>query len=257
MTTPPALDWAAIRRRYEETDAAVADICTEAGIERSALTTAARKGLWRRQKPRPFPPLRIPTGSAVPSPAGPVLPRPAAPPRAGGSVSSAKSPKARAKPSSGSAKPKARTVKDTKTSPSRTAKTTTPRTKAPPRARPLATPSASGGRAQIAAPPRTAADRRHLLDRLVAAISRKLEQLEHRMALDLDDAATATDHDRESRAIGALIDNLGKITEMETGLARTASGKSDPTDIAGDADRWRRELAGRLAKIVGAAPSAA
>ena len=76
------------------------------------------------------------------------------------------------------------------------------------------------------------------------------------MALDLDDAATATDHDRESRAIGALIDNLGKITEMETGLART-SGKSDPTDIAGDADRWRRELAGRLAKIVGAAPGAA
>ena len=110
--------------------------------------------------------------------------------------------------------------------------------------------------ARLTTNPRTADDRRHLLDRLVAAISRKLEQLEHRMALDLDDAATATDHDRESRAIGALIDNLGKITEMETGLART-SGKSDATDIAGDADRWRRELAGRLAKIVGPAPGVA
>ena len=70
MISPPALDWAAIRRRYEETDAAVADICTEAGIARAALTTAARKGGWRRQKPRPFPPLRIPTGSAASSPGG-------------------------------------------------------------------------------------------------------------------------------------------------------------------------------------------
>ena len=255
MTSPPASDWAAIRRRYEETDAAVADICADAGIAREALTTAARKGGWRRQKPRPFPPLRIPTGSAASSPADPDLPRPAAPLRAGDRVSTAKSAKARTKPGDGVAKPGARPVKTKPTSPSRSAKTNSRRVEAPPAA-PGAVRSASRKTSSIPSLPRTPADRRHLLDRLVAAISRKLEQLEHRMALDLDDAATATDHDRESRAIGALIDNLGKITEMETGLART-SGKSDPTDLAGDADRWRRELAGRLAKIVGAAPGAA
>ena len=81
------------------------------------------------------------------------------------------------------------------------------------------------------------------------------------MAKDLADlasseAATATDHERETRAIGALIDNLGKVTEMETGLDRSAArGKSSAAaaDIAGEADRYRRELAERLAKIVGAA----
>ena len=249
MSTSAAPDWAGIRRRYEETDAAVADICTEAGIERAALTAAVRKGGWRRQKPRPFPPLRIPIGSAASSPAGPVLPRPAGPPRAGDRARTTAP--AKAKPTRVSSTSTAHTAPSTK--PPTAKKSAAKRTASKP-----SRPAATGAPTPRPAPPKllTPADRRHLLDRLVAAISRKLEQLEHRMALDLDDAATATDHDRESRAIGALIDNLGKITEMETGLART-SGKSDPTDIAGDADRWRRELAGRLAKIVGAAPGAA
>ena len=251
MSTLPAPDWAAIRRRYEETDDAVADICVDAGIERSGLTNAARKGLWRRQKPRPFPPLRIPTGSAVPSPAGPVLPRPAAPLRAGDRARSTAPPKP--KPTRASAKSTARATKPVKSAPTKTVAAKSAR----PKPSHAAATAARAPSTRASPPtPRTADDRRHLLDRLVAAISRKLEQLEHRMALDLDDAATATDHDRESRAIGALIDNLGKITEMETGLART-SGKSDATDIAGDADRWRRELAGRLAKIVGPAPGVA
>ena len=74
-------------------------------------------------------------------------------------------------------------------------------------------------------------------------------------SLERGDAATSTDHERETRAIGALIDNLGKVTEMESGLTRSAAaGKSSATsDIAGEADRYRRELAERLAKIVGAA----
>lgn len=251
MTSPPALDWADIRRRYEETDAAVADICTDAGIERAALTTAARKGGWRRQKSRPFPPLRTPTGSAAPSPAGPVLPRPAAPPRAGDRAHTTAPAKTKAVRA-----PMTSTTRATKLAKAATTKKPTAKRTASKPTRTLPSPARAPSTRASPPTPLTPADRRHLLDRLVAAISRKLEQLEHRMALDLDDAATATDHDRESRAIGALIDNLGKITEMETGLART-SGKSDPTDIAGDADRWRRELAGRLAKIVGAAPGAA
>ena len=103
----------------------------------------------------------------------------------------------------------------------------------------------------------TPAARRRLLERLVAAISMKLEQLERRMSIDLanDEETTATDHERETRAIGALIDNLEKIRELETALA-PAPGKSGPavtTDLADEADRCRRELADRLSRLVEAA----
>lgn len=124
-----------------------------------------------------------------------------------------------------------------------------------------ATPSGSG-RAAARRLPATPAARRRLLDRLVAAISLKLSQLERRMSTDLDasDDTTATDHERETRAIGALIDNLEKITEMEAGLGKS-SGKRGaaavaPTDLADEADRCRRELADRLSRIVaGAGPN--
>jgi hypothetical protein len=104
----------------------------------------------------------------------------------------------------------------------------------------------------------TTASRRRLLDRLVAAIDMKLEQLERRMTSDLavGEDATAIDHEREARAIGALIDNLEKITEIETGIGN-ASAKSgsatSATDLADEADRCRRELAERLHRIVEAA----
>jgi len=104
--------------------------------------------------------------------------------------------------------------------------------------------------------------RRGLLDRLVAAISMKLEQLERRMTNDLaaGEDSTATDHEREARAIGALIDNLDKITEIETGIG-TPTGKSGATlpatDLADEAERCRRELAERLQRIVEAAEKGA
>lgn len=70
-------------------------------------------------------------------------------------------------------------------------------------------------------------------------------------------AHSSTDHERETRAIGALIDNLGKITEMESGYPRRP-GKAPVADAAvidlgHEADRYRRELAERLQKIVEAA----
>lgn len=111
--------------------------------------------------------------------------------------------------------------------------------------------------------PPTPAARRRLLDRLVAAISLKLSQLERRMSNDLDAShdTTATDHERETRAIGALIDNLEKITEMEAGLGKSAGKRGasavPATDLADEADRCCRELAHRLSRIVsGAGPNA-
>ena len=80
------------------------------------------------------------------------------------------------------------------------------------------------------------------------------------MANDLDapeasSTPTATDHERETRAIGALIDNLGKLTEIETGIESRTRGKAQSTaaELADEADRCRRELAERLARLVEAA----
>lgn len=199
MPHPEPPDWAAIRRRYEETDASIGDIAAGAGITRADLDRARKR--WRRRKPRgKAPPRKAPAARSDRTPSGASA---AAPER----LSSGPPPKKAA----------------------RRVGTSTP------------------------------AGRRRLLDRLVALISLKLEQLERRMECDLDrpdasDPASATDHERETRAIGALIDNLGKVTEMETGLARTATGgKSAAADLAGEADHYRRELAERLRKIVDAA----
>lgn len=207
MTDTNAPDWAAIRRRYEETQDRIQDICAEAGLDRSRFETRRRKEKWRRRNPRPFPPSR----SAARKPAAEV-------PAAGDGLLLTGS--------SGATD---------------------------------ASPSVPGT-ARIA--PRlfaTRASRRRLLDRLVAAIDMKLEQLERRMTNDLaaGEDATATDHEREARAIGALIDNLEKITEIETGLGN-ATGKSGSSanatsDLADEADRCRRELAERLHRIIEAA----
>ena len=69
---------------------------------------------------------------------------------------------------------------------------------------------------------------------------------------------TATDHERETRAIGALIDNLEKIMELESDLSspkakRGAAASGAAADLADEAERCRRELADRLTRIVEAA----
>lgn len=238
-------DWAAIRRRYEETDAATADIAADGGIAKADLLKIAKREKWRRQKPRGFPPGKKPparppstsTDVVIPEQAGTHAPSPDRGVEDADAVRLVKSALTNASP------PEKTTAKPT----------------------PTPTPKPNPKSKRTTATP---AGRRRLLDRLVAAISLKLEQLERRMAQDLDndqtapergDAATATDHERETRAIGALIDNLGKVTEMETAQRRSTTGgkAAVATDIAGEADRYRRELAERLAKIVGAAEARA
>ncbi|MGE0764887.1 MAG: hypothetical protein AB7L90_00335 [Hyphomicrobiaceae bacterium] len=201
MTEPTAPDWAAIRRRYEETQDRIEKICADVRVERARFETRRKKERWRRRNPRPFPSRRSSAGRAD------------APPR-----------------------------------PASTSALAVPEAIEPPGIAPrlLATP----------------ASRRRLLDRLVAAIEMKLEQLERRMTSDLaaGEDATATDHEREARAIGALIDNLEKITEIETGLGNVSgkSGSATPvTDLADEADRCRRELAARLHRIVETAEKSA
>ena len=213
-------DWAAIRHAYEETDAAVAAIADAASIAQSELEKARKREGWIRHKPRGLAPGRQPAAVAVA----------VAVAAAAAVVSEAAAP----------ALPRKSTPKSK------------PTAKAPATATVPATPAKLAPKPKRPAPTGTA-HRRRLLDRLVAAISLKLSQLERRMSHDLEslepgDPATATDHERETRAIGALIDNLGKVTEMQTGLDRTAAAgiSSATSDIAGEADRYRRELAERL-----------
>ena len=216
-------DWAAIRHAYEETDAAVAAIADAASIAQSELEKARKREGWIRHKPRGLAPGRQPAAVAVAA--------------AAAVVSEAAAP----------ALPRKSTPKSK------------PTAKAPATATVPATPAKLAPKPKRPAPTGTA-HRRRLLDRLVAAISLKLSQLERRMSHDLEslepgDPATATDHERETRAIGALIDNLGKVTEMETGLDRATAGggKSGVSNLADEAERCRRELAERLSRLVEAA----
>ena len=102
--------------------------------------------------------------------------------------------------------------------------------------------------------------RRALVRRLYKAIDTKLKQMERRMAHDMATTegpsdTTAADHERDTRAIGALIANLSRVTEIEADLERHP-GVASPAEQQGDrqladeAERFRRDVAERLARLV-------
>ena len=135
-------------------------------------------------------------------------------------------------------------------------------------------------------PPNSLSARRALIRRMYSAIDTKLQLLELHMQndlvrLDTGTDSSAADHERDTRAIGTLIKNLGTIADIDhanrrpkpgdksgdpvTGLATSARSASArhgglrnaPADIAAladEADRFRRELAARLQRIVDTHP---
>jgi hypothetical protein len=106
--------------------------------------------------------------------------------------------------------------------------------------------------------------RRALVRRLYKAIDTKLKQMERRMAHDMATAeepsdTTAADHERDTRAIGALIANLSRVTEIEADLERhpgaaspalSQGGQHAERQLADEAERFRRDVAARLARLV-------
>jgi len=101
----------------------------------------------------------------------------------------------------------------------------------------------------------TVTARRTLVRRFYKAIDTKLRQMELRMAKDIakgEGASTAADHERDTRAIGGLINQLGKISEFESDLDRPAGSSDDAsaTRLAEEAERYRRALAERLERLV-------
>lgn len=132
----------------------------------------------------------------------------------------------------------------------------------------LKTPPRKAGpgpkRASAKAP--TLAARRKLLSRLYQAIDTKLRLMETRMHSEITaleaskpgasaDAAglSPADHERETRAFGALVKTINSVKDMQAELDRIATGTADTaTDarLAADADRYRRDIAERLARFV-------
>lgn len=114
--------------------------------------------------------------------------------------------------------------------------------------------------------------RRQLIGRLYRAIDTKLKLMERRMnseihALDaqsgnsanpVDESAmlTAADHERETRAFGALVKTINSVRQMQAELEHlanantTAAPSTADARLAADADRYRRDIAERLAKFV-------
>ncbi len=97
--------------------------------------------------------------------------------------------------------------------------------------------------------------RRTLVRRFYKAIDTKLRQMELRMAKDMtkgEGASSAADHERDTRAIGGLINQLGKISEFESDLDRPAGSRDDAsaTRLAEEAERYRRALAERLERLI-------
>ena len=65
-----------------------------------------------------------------------------------------------------------------------------------------------------------------------------------------DGIQSAADHERDTRAIGGLINQLAKISEYEADLDRPAGQGDDFAIVAAEAERYRRELAERLARLI-------
>jgi hypothetical protein len=106
--------------------------------------------------------------------------------------------------------------------------------------------------------------RRQLISRLYRAIDTKLKLMERRMHSEInaieqgapEDPAglTAADHERETRAFGALVKTINSVRQMQAELEDLVSANPNTTAadarLAADADRYRRDIAQRLAKFV-------
>jgi transposase-like protein len=118
--------------------------------------------------------------------------------------------------------------------------------------------------------------RRQLIGRLYRAIDTKLKLMERRMNSEIDhlDAAASSavpaddgganagrssaDHERETRAFGALVKTINSVRQMQAEIdtianaPAAANAKPSAADarLAADAERYRRDIAERLAKFV-------
>lgn len=107
----------------------------------------------------------------------------------------------------------------------------------------------------------TVAARRTLVQRLYRAIDTKLKLMERRMHKQMVNLGKGTDlssadHEREARALGTIIKTIDQVKEMQADLDRVAGGQpatAADAELFAEADRFRREIAERLARFIPAA----
>jgi hypothetical protein len=236
MTTPDASVWRTIARAWRANDETIADIAARTGTTVAQIKAHARAEDWkpRRHYGRPS----VPKRSTRPKPLAKSLAKSLAE-----SLAETSQPGSQSEPPSVASAPNG---DDTLTVPAK--------------------------------PPNSLTARRALIRRMYSAIDTKLQLLEKHMQSDLARLDTGTDssaadHERDTRAIGTLIKNLGTIADIDNANRRpksastnsgakstgtsTAAGTSSgpPTGMAAladEADRYRRELAARLRRIVDA-----
>jgi hypothetical protein len=111
-----------------------------------------------------------------------------------------------------------------------------------------------GWRRRAKTAPRKPPEPRHaLLDRLYKAIDIKLKQLEKSMSQD--GPKSPADNERETRAIGALIRNTEKVTELKKDELDRPGGQHQwrpPRLTPEEKDRVRRDLAERILRFAAA-----
>jgi len=126
--------------------------------------------------------------------------------------------------------------------------------------RPSARRKTPGRQATFAA--LTLAARRGLVRRLYKAMDTKLKLMERRMEQQMAEldapqgALTSADLERDARAFGTIIKNIAQVKEMQADLDRVAGGQpatAADAELFAEADRFRREIAERLARFVPAA----
>ena len=100
--------------------------------------------------------------------------------------------------------------------------------------------------------------RRQLIKRLHKAMDTKLRLMERRMEtqmtnLDAGKDLTSADHERDTRILGAMIKNIEQVKEMQADLDRVTRGQpatADDAELFAEAERFRREIAERLARFI-------
>jgi hypothetical protein len=100
--------------------------------------------------------------------------------------------------------------------------------------------------------------RRRLVQRLYKAMDTKLKLMERRMEaqianLDQGKDLPSIDHERDTRMFGAMIKNIDQMKEMQADLDRVAGGQpatAADAELFAEAERFRREIAERLARFI-------